>query len=233
MIDRASHENTSLIGRIARERSEENYRFASRFVSGKTLLDIGGGAGIGHDILLGGGAKSIKSIDPYLASIASKHGSRVCLIQDDFLVHSFAGETFDVITCLGTIFYLPNADAALNKMHQLLKPGGALLINCINQNLVRAYFKMSLEEVDDKFSTAFNERDFSALIKRHFDGEPSIYVQQPVPFSSKLRDALSFWLTPIIWPFQRHPIVLKPKGTEGMFVYAVAHKSELASANAS
>ena len=92
---------------------------------------------------------------------------------------------------------------------------------------------MPLEEVDDKFSTAFNEPDFSALIKRHFDAEPSMYVQQPVPFSKKLRDVMRFWLMPIVWPFQRHPIVPKPKGAEGMFVYAVAHKSELASANAS
>ena len=52
IIDRATSQNNSLIGRIARERSEENYRFAANFVADKTVLDIGGGTGIGHDLLL-------------------------------------------------------------------------------------------------------------------------------------------------------------------------------------
>jgi hypothetical protein len=91
---------------------------------------------------------------------------------------------------------------------------------------------MPLEEVDDKFSAAFNEREFSALIKKHFGSEPAIFVQQPVPISGRLSDTLRFWLAPATWPFCRHPIVSKPKGTEGMFIYAVVRKDEFASANA-
>jgi hypothetical protein len=37
IIDRATQDAGSMIHRIARERSEENYSFASRFVSGKAL----------------------------------------------------------------------------------------------------------------------------------------------------------------------------------------------------
>src|SRR5580698_2263020 len=52
IIDRATTSSASFIGRVARERSEENYRFAGNFVAGKTVLDVGGGTGIGHDFLI-------------------------------------------------------------------------------------------------------------------------------------------------------------------------------------
>jgi 2-polyprenyl-3-methyl-5-hydroxy-6-metoxy-1,4-benzoquinol methylase len=144
LIDRATPEDTSFIGRIARERSEENYRFAGCHVAGKTVLDVGGGAGIGHDLLFQGRAVSIKSIEPYVVATAFGGDPRVSTIRDDFLVHSFGGEEFDVVICLGTLFYMRNADAALYKMQLVLRNGGLLIINCINQQLIRAYFKMPL-----------------------------------------------------------------------------------------
>ena len=69
----------------------------------------------------------------------------------DFLTYPFADESFDVMICLGTLFYIGDSDAALRKMRRLLRPGGMLIINCINQDMVRRYFGMQLEDVDEKF----------------------------------------------------------------------------------
>ncbi len=225
IIDRATPGSTSIIGRIARRRTEENYRFAARFVAGKAVLDVGGGTGIGHDLLLAGGAASILSLDRSLASTLQDGDARVRSIRGDFLTHPLPDGQFDVVICLGTIFYLADAEAALAKMHRLLKPAGTLVINCINQRLVRRYFRMRLEEIDGKFSAAHDEPGFRALLRGRFDTEPKIYVQQPVPVSRSLADAIGFWLTPLTWPMRRHPVVPKPPGTEGMYVYAVVSKT--------
>ena len=224
IIDRATSVRTSIIGRIACERSEENYRFASNFVSGKRILDIGGGMGIGHDLLLARGATFLLSLDPHIASTAQSGNSRVRSVQGDFLTYPLPDNSFDVIICLGTLFYLADPEAALKKMYRVLVPTGMLIINCINQELVRRYFGMPLEEIGEKFSVAYDEAGFHALIRRNFKSEPALYVQQPVPVSRTLLDTLAFWLTPLTWLVRRHPVVLKPAGTEGMYLYAIANK---------
>ena len=224
IIDRATPGSISIIGRVARERTKENYRFASRLVGGKAVLDIGSGAGIGHDLLLAGGAASILSLDRHLASTAQDRDARVRSVRGDFLTCPLPSGQFDVVICLGTLFYLDDTDAALAKMHRLLKPGGTLVINCINQRLVRRYFEMPLEEIDGKFSIAYDEPGFRAFLKNRFDTEPKLYVQQPVPVSRSLSNTLRFWLIPLTWPLRRHPVVPRPPGTEGMYVYAVVNK---------
>jgi ubiquinone/menaquinone biosynthesis C-methylase UbiE len=187
------------------------------------VLDVGGGMGIGHDLLLAGGAASILSVDHHVASRESD--PRVRSVQGDFLTCALAGKQFDVVICLGTLFYLSDADAALAKMHHLLTSTGTLIVNCINQRLVRRYFEMSLEEIDGKFSTAYDEAGFRRLLVDRFGTEPQLYVQQPVPTSRSFPDLVGFWLVPFTWPWRRHPIVARPPGTDGMFVYAVVTKS--------
>ena len=224
LIDRATPGDTSLIGTIARARSKENYRFASLLVFGKTVLDVGGGAGIGHDLLLGKGAVAIRSIDKHVAPTALHGDPRISSIQEDFLTYPIEDETVDVVICLGTIFYMRDVDAAVAKMHRALMPGGVLIMNCINQELVRRYFGLTLGEIDDKFSTAFDERGFLALLSKHFENTPECFIQQPVSTSTTLLGSIKFWFTPLAWPFRRHPVMPKPPGTEGMYVYAVVKK---------
>jgi SAM-dependent methyltransferase len=218
IIDRAASANTSLVGRIARERSEENYRFAGRFAAGKAVVDVGGGTGIGHDLLLAAGALSILSLDRH---VTAPQNSRVSALQGDFFTLKLPEAAFDMVICLGTIFYLGNSDAALARMARLLKPGGMLIVNCINPKLVRRYFGMALEEIDEKFSAALSEPELRERLKSHFGAEPEFYVQQPVPVSPPL----AFWLTPLTWLFGRHPVGPRPPGTEGMYIYAIVRRN--------
>jgi SAM-dependent methyltransferase len=225
IIDRAPSKSASFIGRVARERSDENYRFASNFVAGKTILDVGGGTGIGHDLLIARGAASIVSLDLHAASTAKDGDPRVQFVKGDFLTHSISDESFDVVICLGTLFYLSDIDGALQKMRRLLTPGGLLIINCINQDMVRRYFGMPLEDIDGKFSAAYDEPGFRALIRHHFEAEPELYVQQPVPDSRNLLGSIAFWLAPLTWPLRRHPVVRKAPAMKGMYNYAIVSRS--------
>ena len=225
IIDRATPGSASLIGRIARERSEENYRFAGNFAADRRILDIGGGAGIGHDLLLAGGAASILSLDRHIAATAQEADPRVRSVLGDFLTCPLPDGSFDLIVCLGTLFYLGDNDSALKKMHRLLAPGGMLIINCINQSVIRRYFGMTLEEIDDKFSAAHDESGLRALLSRHFEADPVLYVQQPVPLRRTVFDAIAFWLLPLTWPLRRHPVLPRASGTEGMYNYAIVTKN--------
>src|SRR5262249_6699767 len=101
-----------------------------------------------------------------------------------------------------------------------------LIINCINPRFVRRYFGMLLEEIDGKFSTAYDAPEFHALLKSCFRTEPTIYLQQPLPASSSFADTLRVWLTPLTWPFRRHPVVPGLPGADGMYLCAVVTKSE-------
>src|SRR6476661_2535108 len=104
IIDRATPGSISIIGRTARRRTKDNYQFASRFVAGKSVLDVGGGTGIGHDLLLADGAASILSLDRHLASTAQDSDARVRSVRGDFPTCPFPDEQFDVVICLGTLF---------------------------------------------------------------------------------------------------------------------------------
>jgi SAM-dependent methyltransferase len=232
LVDRAVPDDMSIIGRIARARSEENYRFAGQFVASKAVLDVGGGTGIGHDLLLEKGASSLQSIDKHVASESLRADPRISSIRGDFLSCPLGDETFDVVVCLGTLFYLQEGDAAIAKMHRVLRPNGILIINCINQQLVRRYFGLALDQIDGKFSAAHDEIQFCALLARHFGTVPAMYVQQPVLIPRTVLSSLAFWLTPLVWPFRRHPVLPKPSGTEGMYVYAIARKGSLRSTHA-
>ena len=68
------------------------------------MLDVGGGTGIGHGLLLADGAASILSLDRHLASTAQDGDARVRSVQGDFLTCPLPDGQFDVVICLGTLF---------------------------------------------------------------------------------------------------------------------------------
>jgi 2-polyprenyl-3-methyl-5-hydroxy-6-metoxy-1,4-benzoquinol methylase len=223
IIDRASGKKNSVIDRIAKERSEENYRFAAQFVEGKAVLDIGGGTGIGHDHLLANNPCRVLSLDKAVCPQKTlRHlDSRLEYWKSDFLEQDFADTLFDVVLCLGTLFYIPDHDAALGKMERLLRPGGLLIINCINDDLVTRYFGMQLRDIDLKFSGAYGTSEFRALLEKHFGTEPVLYVQQPVSLSTSVFSRVRLWTAALLWPFARHPVLPRATGKTGMYNYAV------------
>src|SRR6266446_1785654 len=200
-----------------------NYRSSAHVVRGKAVLDIGGGTGIGHDFLLEKKPNRILSLDKKITpgQNAKCQNPPVEYRRGDFFEVDLPDESFDVVICLGTLFYLGDHDAALAKMRRLLRPGGMLIINCINQELIGGYFGMRLQDIDAKFSAAYDAAEFRVLLTRHFGAEPALYVQQPVRFSNSVFGSLRLWLTAVLWLVFRQPVVPRPSGTAGMYNYAV------------
>ena len=125
-------------------------------------------------------AARVVSIDIHGGEGRQEPDARLTYLRGDFMVHPFADRSFDVLLCIGTLFYLPQHDAAFRKMHDLLRPGGVLIVNCINAALVRRYFGMELAEIDAKFTRSYTARELSDQLERHFQAVPDAFVQQPV-----------------------------------------------------
>jgi SAM-dependent methyltransferase len=223
IIDRAPAETRSVIDRVTRRRAAENYIFAGRFVAGKDVLDIGGGAGTGHGLLLACRAARVVSIDVW-ADGKRRTDPRLTYLHGDFLCHSFLDQSFDVLLCIGTIFLLENHDAAFRTMHRLLRPGGALIINSINPELIRRYFGMSLEEIDPKFTKAYTADELSDTLARYFHAAPEAYVQQPIADPMGRHAAIRLWIAPLFWLFGGHHVRAPMPHTIGMFSYFVVRK---------
>ena len=225
LIDRAPDQGSSAIDRIARERAEENYRFASRYVAGKEVLDIGGGSGIGHPFLLASGAERVVSIDIHRGLGNGAGDPRLTYVEGDFIAYDFPDGSFDVLICIGVLFYLPQHDAALRKMHRLLRPGGLLVVNCIDRSLVTRYFGMTLAEIDPKFTRTYTAGELSDQLARHFAATPEAFVQQPVGDTTRRLSALRVWLAPVRWLFGRHPVSAADGPVTAMFNYFVVRKT--------
>lgn len=99
---------------------------------GKTILDVGCGAGRFAEIALKAGANLI-ALD-YSNAVRSaynnlNHYPNFSVIQGDIYALPFKNETFDYVYCLGVLQHTPNVEKAFNCLPIILKPGGKLCVD--------------------------------------------------------------------------------------------------------
>lgn len=104
---------------------------------GKTVLDIGCGAGILSESLTLEGAK-VTGIDQSacLIEMAQKHAHQLNINYAVSTAEDWVGQdTFDVITCLELLEHVPNPQSLINACAQLIKPDGWIFLSTLNRNL--------------------------------------------------------------------------------------------------
>ena len=111
------------------------YYWASGFVAGKRVLEVGCGPGLGLG-LFGRSAQFVVGGDITEESllITQEHcGSKIELVRMDAHYLPFRDHCFDVVVCVAAIIYL-NLSFFLAESHRVLRAGGILLLNTPNRD---------------------------------------------------------------------------------------------------
>ena len=117
------------------------YILAQPLCGGKRVLDIACGEGYGASFLKSSGAASVVGIDisgEAIASANARFGQQgVTFAVGDALsaeaVRQFG--PFDLITCFETIEHVSNPARLLGNLHDLMAPGGTIMVSCPNDSL--------------------------------------------------------------------------------------------------
>ena len=144
------------------ERMRNRYVWASAFVGGKDVVEVGCGAGQGLDFLARH-ARSLKAGDisaEVLDRAKATYGERFDLRVFDAAAMPWADASFDTVILFEAIYYLPDVDAFFAEVKRVLRPGGMLLIATANKDLY--------DFVPSPFSVAYyGVQELAALGRRH------------------------------------------------------------------
>jgi SAM-dependent methyltransferase len=150
-------------GRLIDSEHQARYRWASRLVAGKEVLDAACGVGYGLEILASA-AKAVTGldIDPEAVAEAEKrHGkSAKAVVQGDLLELPFEAGSFDVVTCFEAIEHVEDHEAALAEVRRVLRPDGVLVLSTPNPE---AYL-----EGNEYHLREFRPEELLAAVAKHF-----------------------------------------------------------------
>lgn len=122
----------------------ERYKFACRFVEGKTVLDIACGVGDGSNIMAEFRASWVDGVD--ISKDVIEYAQSNYQVQNlSFHIRDISqfkpGKIYDVIIGFETIEHVEDHQAVLLNLYSLLKEGGMLIISFPNRTNF-AWFKV-------------------------------------------------------------------------------------------
>ena len=119
------------------ERIVHRYWFAQEFCSGRDVLEVACGTGIGLH-LLASTAKSVSAgdIDKENVRIALEisRGAAITVQEIDAHRLPFEEGSFDLVILFEAIYYLQDPGAFVREANRALRPGGILLIGTVNKD---------------------------------------------------------------------------------------------------
>jgi 2-polyprenyl-3-methyl-5-hydroxy-6-metoxy-1,4-benzoquinol methylase len=203
---------------LTRERLERCLREPVANLEGKTVLEAGCGAGRFTELLVGAGAQ-VCSFDMSRAVDANKGniGDRdnYLIAQASVYEIPFEPASFDYVIALGMIQHTPDPEATIEKLYEMVKPGGRLVIDHYRWNLkyfMRAvpWARMALKNVEGEKAKRICFRMAEALFPLH-------WALRNNPFGAKLLRMIS----PCAMPDSRALPMLEKLGREQAFDWLV------------
>jgi len=161
----------------------ERYKFASRYIKGKEVLDISCGTGYGSRILYDSGAKRVVGVDISSETVNFAYAKyKVNGLEfkvGNVLNIDFPENYFDVITCFETIEHVQNQKKALTELRRVLKPMGLLIISSPNRKLTSPG-----KSINDHPNNPFHKKEYSTgefilALDRYFK-ILEVYGQRPI-----------------------------------------------------
>jgi len=97
------------------------------------ILEVGCGTGWLSGRLNERGSVTGIDLSPRAIEIAQQRGVPAKFMAADFLEADFAGQSYDAVICMETLFYVSEQEKCVERMAGLLRPGGWFGISCINK----------------------------------------------------------------------------------------------------
>jgi SAM-dependent methyltransferase len=159
---------------------------------GKTVLDVGCGAGTDLARFAKGGA-IVSGVDLSSSAIAlarqnfAQQGLTADLREADGEKLPFADDTFDLVFAHGVVQYTASDRALVNECRRVLKPGGAAVFQVYNRvswlNGLSKVMKVPLEHEDAPVLKRYSAGEFRALLTGFRDVR---IVEERFPVKSRL-----------------------------------------------
>ncbi len=145
----------------------QRYQFATQFVNGKTVLDLGCGEGYGTKILKDAGANQVIGVDinqEVIKQARKDYSSRgISFRAGDAQGLELKDESFDLVVSLELIEHLQNYQQYLQEVKRVLKSPGIFVLSTPNKDNYRGQTspfhikEFSLEELQKILAALFQK----------------------------------------------------------------------------
>ena len=130
-------------------------------VRGKSVLEVGCGAGRFTEVLLSAGARVFacdlsEAVEANYANCGHRPDYFVC--QADIMQLPALPLSFDVVLCIGVIQQTPNPEATIASLAHYVKPGGILAIDHYSREYPYTYFRRILRPLLIRLPATLSER---------------------------------------------------------------------------
>src|SRR6185295_19184622 len=119
-------------------------------LNGKSVLEVGCGAGRFTEVMLAAGAKvfACDLSDAVDANYENcQHSQNYFVCKADLRQLPVPQHSFDVVVCLGVIQHTPSPEDTIARLTDYLTPGGLLLIDHYSHNYPQNFFQRNLRRV--------------------------------------------------------------------------------------
>ena len=187
--------------------------------TGKTVLEVGCGAGRFTEIMLEAGG-IVTAVDISAAVEANFNNcsnyDNYFVIQADLRSLPFENEQFDLVVCIGVIQHTPDPEEAMIKLCENVRPGGKLLIDhytygypvTLTRRLLRSYLL--------KTNKAFSMRFCKLTTKILWPFHRALWYLRWLPLLGKLRKVFLL-LSPVVDYHDAYPQL----GPELLYQWAI------------
>jgi ubiquinone/menaquinone biosynthesis C-methylase UbiE len=148
--------------------SLKRYHFAQPYCSGKTVLDVGSGAGYGADIL----AQTANAVfavdyDYRIVKHASTRYPSPRFITADVTALPFRDQTIDVVVSFEVVEHLYDQPRYLDEVRRVLRPEGVFIVSTSNIEVTQKRERITGVKVDAHVGE-MGPRQFKTLLRKFF-----------------------------------------------------------------
>ena len=162
---------------------QERAEMIRKEISGRNVLDVGGGFGFYSEFLRKNGSDTIcMDKSEKMVSEGKKMFQELQFVMADAVKMPFRDEKFDFMLCMGTLIYIEEKDSFFLEARRVLKPNGRILIYERNRNSFLHKFVRIFKNTEKE---ADNPNDFMSIkdIKKLSDDNNFIILKSGGSYS--------------------------------------------------